>query len=531
MAQIVSRETQVKEILTCGKDAVYFMRNYVKIEHPMTGVIPFDTYPFQDDCVRDFQAHRFNIVLKSRQLGLSTVTAAYCVWYSLFKKNKNILVIATKHSVAINFIKKVTTILENLPKWLFLTSYELTKQKVTFSNGSSIKAIPTSADAGRSEALSLLVIDEAAFIRNFDEIWTGLKPTMNTGGSAIVISTPNGQHGMYYKLWVDAMAKVNGFNPVFLPWTVHPEHDQAWFDKETNGLDPRSIAQEFLCDFVASGGTFLSSDVMNHLRSVMKQPIRKESENELVWIWKDQEPGRRYILSADVARGDSSDFSTFHVIDWESKFVCAEYMGKVKPDCFADIIEVYGKKYNNALLAIEKNTYGFFTNSKLKDKGYSPMYYKNTKGDPFIFKPENPDDVPGFDTQSDTRPVALGRLEESVRNKSLILHSQRSYDQFQSFIWKGQKAQAANKDSHDDLIMSLSIACYVMGSSSAKVVNNYELEKAMLSCTSKESISPNEYFGDINSVGPPSIYSGLTNKNAMLGRANKFQQQISWLLE
>ena len=243
----LTKQQQINEIIRCGKDPIHFIRNHAKIQHPQRGTIPFETYPFQDDCIAAFEQHRFNIICKSRQLGLSTSCAAYAVWLAIFYKDKNILVIATKLSTAMNFIKKVTTILQSLPTWLLLPKFEPSKQAVSFSNGSQIKAVPTSEDAGRSEALSLLVVDEAAFIRDFDTIWTGLYPTLSTGGRVIVISTPNGVGGQYYKLWTEAEAGVNDFNPIKLMWDVHPEHDQAWFDKESRQMSRREIGQELLC--------------------------------------------------------------------------------------------------------------------------------------------------------------------------------------------------------------------------------------------------------------------------------------------
>jgi hypothetical protein len=139
-----------QELLRCAKDPVYFMKTYVKIVHPTRGRLPFNTYTFQDDCVNAFLEHRFNIILKSRQLGLSTVTAAFSVWFALFNRDKSVLVIATKLDVAMNFIKKVMVVLNNLPPWfssVFKISGE-TKKSVTLSNGSSITAVPTSEDAG-----------------------------------------------------------------------------------------------------------------------------------------------------------------------------------------------------------------------------------------------------------------------------------------------------------------------------------------------------------------------------------------------
>ena len=110
-----AKSRQIKEIVKCGKDPVYFLNKYLKIQHPVRGLISFDTYPFQDDCIQDFIDHRLNIILKSRQLGMSTLVAGYAVWLAIFQRDKNILIIATKLSVAQNFIKKVKTMIRSVP--------------------------------------------------------------------------------------------------------------------------------------------------------------------------------------------------------------------------------------------------------------------------------------------------------------------------------------------------------------------------------------------------------------------------------
>jgi len=496
-----SRQAIVAEILKCGKDPTYFMKKYCKIQHQLRGLIPFDTYDFQDDCVRDFQKHRFNIVLKSRQLGLSTVSAAYVVWYAIFKKDKNILVIATKLNTAINFIKKVKTMLDGLPPWLLLTKFEPTKQSIRFDNGSTITAVPTSPDAGRSEALALLIVDEAAFIRDFDEIWTSLYPTLSTGGSAIILSTPNGVGGQYYKLWTEAESGANDFNPIRLPWNVHPEHNQAWFDKETRNLTKRQIAQEFLCDFVSSGDTFLQPSEFEKLRELIKPPLTKEGHQNGVWVWKNPEQGRRYIISSDVARGDSSDFSTFHVIDYETCEVSAEFMGKIPPDRLADLLSQYGRRYNDALICPEQNTFGYFTCVKLRDEGYPRLYYSSNSGDLFDYRPADPEAIPGFSTQTRTRNQILTKLEESIRNNRLKSYSQRLYDQLQAFIWNGAKAQAA-KDAHDDLIMSLAIGVWLAIGENSQGEQGMAMAMAMLKATAVGNRNIGDLPGGINQVRP-----------------------------
>ena len=475
-----NKQRQIKEIVKCGKDPVYFFNRYVRIQHPTQGLIPFHTYPFQDDCVRDFQAHRFNIILKSRQLGISTITAAYAVWLAVFYKDKNVLVIATKLSVAMNFIKKVKVALNSLPPWLVLP--EITsnnKQTVEFSNGSQVKAIPTSEDAGRSEALSLLIVDEAAFVRNFDELWMGLYPTISTGGRAIVLSTPNGVGGQYHDLYMKAEAAENEFNPIKLPWDVHPDHDQEWFERESKNFSPKQVAQEFLCDFAASGDTFLTADQIEGLRTGIRHPMDRWGPGNNVWVWKYALSERKYIVSADVARGDAADYSAFHVIDTMASEIVAEYKGKIPPDQFAMLLNEAGMRYNKAVVCPENNTYGYAVIMKLQELGYPNLYYKKERdkyaamyGDSNIHKI-------GFTTSAQSRSQILTKLEEVIRNGQLKIYSSRVYEELKTFIWKGSKAQA-QRGKNDDLVIALAIGVWLYDTSPHYNKGAVDVNQAML---------------------------------------------------
>jgi hypothetical protein len=483
----MATSAQRLEIIKCGRDPLHFMKTYGKIRTVQHGVVPFKTWPFQDNCVEAFLIHRLNILLKSRQLGLSTLTALYALWMAIFQKDRSILVIATKLSTAINFIKKVKVALRNLPPWLLLpTVLTESKSQLTFSNGSEITAITTSDDAGRSEALSLLIVDEAAFIKGFEEIWTGLYPTISTGGRAIVLSTPNGVGGQYYKLWVDAVAGLNDFNAINLPWTVRPDHDEAWFKKETRGFGRRKIAQEYLCDFLTSGDTFLQADDLVWLQAQITQPISKEGFDRNVWVWAQPQHDRRYVLTADVARGDGNergDYSTFHLVDPVECSVAVEYKGKVPPDKLADMLDEWGRRYNNALIAPENNTFGHATCTRLRDHfRYPQLFYMGAHGNVFEYTPRA-DELPGFSTQAGTRTQILTKLEEMIRNRSLKVKSQRFYDEMQAFVWAGAKAQAS-KDSHDDLILSLAIAAWLIDTTFGYSVNASAVGLALLHAVS-----------------------------------------------
>jgi hypothetical protein len=504
---VTTRAQQVAEIVKSGKDPEYFLKTYVKIQHPEKGVIPFETYEFQDDCLRAFEANRFNIVLKSRQLGLSTITAGYALWMALFHKDKSILVIATKLPTALNFIKKVRVMLESIPQWLVLGGKpDIKKQDIEFSNGSVIKAIPTSDDAGRSESLSLLIVDEAAFVRDFEEIWTGLYPTLSAGGRAILLSTPNGVGGQYYKLWTEAEAGTNSFNTIKLPWHVHPEHDKEWFDKETKNLSRRQVAQEMLCDFVSSGETFLQNEEMEHLRSMILAPEKSEINRNL-WIWQDPIPNRKYVISADVGRGDSSgngDYSACHIIDIEEANVVGEFMGKLPPDKLADLMFQIGTLYNTALLVPENNSYGWTTAMRLRDMGYSLLFNDKMKGDPW--DPRNAiwdeDSKPGFSTQTTSRNNILLRLEELIRTRQLSIYSQRLYDQFQGFVWQNGKARAL-RDCHDDLVLSLAIGAWFIEGVSVPVKRATDMSLAMMKATKVVKRGNDIVLGEVNGIRPP----------------------------
>jgi hypothetical protein len=461
MATPTTKRAQLEEIVRCGKNPIHFINGYCKIQHPKKGMIPFKTYPFQDDCVRQFTEHRFNIIVKSRQLGISTISAAYVAWFALFHRDKNILVIATKLPVAVNFIKKVKLILSYLPQWLRISAWQETAQEIRFDNGSQVHAIPTSPTAGRSEALSLLVIDECAHIRDFEEIWTAIYPTLNLGGDAILLSTPNGASGQYYKIYKDAQAKLNEFNPIILPWHVHPEHNDMWFAKESRQFSRRQINQEFLCQFVGSGDTMLAQDELDWLAQTAVNPIRKEGPLDSIWIWHDPIPDHRYIIPADVSRGDSSDYSTFHVIDVDDKNVAVEFMGYIPPDRMGDLMATCGARYNNALLIPENNTFGYTTCMRLKALNYTQLYYPGMTCDTYMSYVATHKEIPGFSTQRHTRDQILVKMEELLRNRLLQPYSSRLVSEFQTFIYNGTRPQAM-KDEHDDLILSLAIGCYAL---------------------------------------------------------------------
>ena len=210
------REIIKKEYTECLKSPIYFMKNYCKIQHPTLGTIPFHLYEFQEKTLESFKDEQFNIVLKARQMGISTLVSGYALWLMTFFTDRSILCIAINQETAKNIVTKVTHMSEHLPSWLRSEFTEKNKLSMRFKNGSSIRAASSSVDASRSTSLSLLIVDECAFISNMEDIWTASQSTITTGGRSILLSTPNGIGNFFHKTWVGSMDGSNDFNPIKL---------------------------------------------------------------------------------------------------------------------------------------------------------------------------------------------------------------------------------------------------------------------------------------------------------------------------
>jgi len=505
MSYQLSREQILKEIVKSGKDPAYFINNYARISHPQHGLIPFKTYGFQTDLLKDFNDYRFSVILKARQLGISTITAAYVAWLMMFHKEKNVLVIATQFKTASNLVKKVKAIHKNLPAWMKIaeisidnrTSFELT-------NGSQIKASSTSLDAGRSEALSLLVIDEAAHIEGLDELWTGLYPTLSTGGRCIALSTPNGVGNWFHQICVDAEQEGNDFKLTTLLWNAHPDRDQKWFENETKNMSRRQIAQELECNFNMSGETVFHADDLSTIESGLIDPKYKTGFDRNFWIWEEYQEGSTYLLSADVARGDGQDYSSFHIFKIETMEIIGEYQGKATPDLFANMLNEIGKEYGNCMIVVENNTVGWAVLSKLQEFNYPNLFYsyKSTHEyvDPATGEQAN-NAVMGFSMTSKTRPLVLAKLEEFIRNKLVTIYSRRTLNEMKTFVWQYGKPQAM-KGYNDDLTVALAIGCWVKDIAFEVSQRDVEYKKAFLNCMTKSGTIINTSISGMHSYKP-----------------------------
>ena len=479
------------EYMKCATDPAHFMKKYCYIQHPTRGRIPFNLYPFQEKVLRLWRDNPYDIVLKSRQLGISTLVAGYSLWLMIFQKDKNVLCIATKQDTAKNMVTKVKFMFENLPSWLKIPADENNKLTLRLNNGSQVKAVSAAGDAGRSEAVSLLIIDEAAFIDGVEEIWASAQKTLATGGGAIVLSTPYGTGNWFHKTWVKAESGIveegiPSFLPIKLPWYVHPERDEKW-RKAQDGLlgDPRLAAQECDCDFNTSGDTVFFSEQIEFIsKTTIKDPLEKRGIDRNLWIWEMTDYTRSYMVVADVARGDGKDSSACHVIDIESNTQVAEYKGQLPPREFGYFLCGLVTEYNNAMLVVENANIGWSTIEAIQEREYKNFYY-STKSDSltaenYLDKADDPSKmVPGFTMSLRTRPLVINKFREYVGDRSVTIQSKRLLEEMRVFIWKNGRAEAQS-GYNDDLVMSIATAMYVRDTALKFKSQNLDLARAAI---------------------------------------------------
>ncbi len=516
------------EYKKCVIDPVYFIKKYCYIQHPLRGKILFNLYDFQERCLYDFRDHDYNIVLKSRQLGISTLCAGIIIWTMVFNDNKQCTILATKQTTAKNLVTKVRYMYDNLPEWMVAhlgEPDEHNKLSLKLSNGSEVTAISAASDSARSLAASLVVIDEAAFIDEIRETWTAAQPTMSTGGKCIVLSTPNGTNNWFYEQWEEAELGQGKFHPIRLDWTVHPERDQKWREEQNAALGIKAAAQECDAQFLSSGNSIIDLQLLDaYFKTRCEDPLEKRGIDGNIYIWKYPDYTKSYVVVADVARGDSSDYSTFHVLDVENVEQVAEYQGQMGTADFGNLLVNIATEYNDALLVIENSNVGWAAIQPALDRNYQNLFYSSRDLNYVDIQHQigagkdlrdKSTMIPGFSTTTKNRPLIISKLIEYMNTDVPIIKSKRLISELKNFIWKGSKAEAAS-GKHDDLVMAFSIGLWVRDTALKLRQQGIELQRKSVDL--------------INRSLP--VYSRLTSQNnPWVMRTGKDTEDISWLIK
>ena len=399
---------------------------------------------------------RMILILKARQLGISWLCCAYALWLCLFKLGQTVLCFSKGQFEADELLRRIRVLNDRLPVWMHTKVANLTKdnmQTLIWSNGSRVESRPATKGAGRSLTASLVILDEAAFLQWAKEIYTALKPTIDGGGQLIVLSTANGLGNLFHLLWTKSVAGLNSFKTVFLPWWARPGRDAVWYSRMVaDSTDPASVKQEYPANpteaFLASGRIRFHSDWIEAQAENIAQTIATPHEMRHIpelKVYVLPQPGRNYVLGADVAEGlEHGDYSIGVVIDSETWEEIASFHGHWEPDVFADYLHDLGGFYR-ATIVPERNNHGHAVLATLKRK-FTPKVYRAA------------DKKNGWLTNPQTKPISIDALAEGLRDGLITVRTQAALDEMQIYRIEEDGKTSAPTGYNDDYVMAWAIA-------------------------------------------------------------------------
>jgi len=352
-------QEQIEEFMRCAADPVYFAKTYMKIVSLDEGLVQFKPYDFQEKLIRNFHENRFNICKMPRQTGKSTTSVSYLLHYVVFNDSVNVGILANKAATARDLLGRLQTAYENLPKWMQQGIVSWNKGSLELENGSKILAASTSASAVRGMSFNILFLDEFAFVPNHiaEAFFSSVYPTITSGKTTkvIMVSTPHGMNH-FYRYWHDAERSKNEYVPTDVHWSQVPGRDDEWRRQTIANTSEQQFKIEFECEFLGSVDTLIAPSKLRTL--VYEEPKTRSAGLD---VYQEVIKGHDYVMTVDVARGVSEDYSAFVVIDiteFPHRIVAKYRNNEVKPMLFPNIIWEVAKNYNKAFIMCEVNDIG-----------------------------------------------------------------------------------------------------------------------------------------------------------------------------
>ena len=478
------------EFAKCALDFFYFAHKYIKILHPKRGLIPFVCYKYQHKVIGDYDTHRFNIVSKFRQGGLTTLTELWGMWRCMFKEDQQIVLISKTDREAIAAGEIINRAVDHLPVWMKPSpegKWNDHKKEFHETGGSLSFHTP---EAARGLAITYLILDEAAFIPEMDKHWKAMYPTLSTGGNCIVISTVNGLGNWYEKYYHRSKRSGKPFHVIDLDFTAHPEYnDPAWETDQRAQLGEKGWQQEVLRSFLGSGETYIPPTIVSELvvatqnnppiRKLFKKWVNKVeeiedegilgAEDEVItydnswekegacWIWREPREGEEFIIGVDAAEGvgDGGDNSCIQIFETVTMEQVAEfYSNSIQPYQFAQVLNQLAMYYNHGLVVIENMGSGGAVISNLQHN----LFYDN------LYFETSTQKMPkaGIKTTLSNRLTILEALQSRCINRNMKINSRRLVTEITTFTHNVQTGKiGAQKGSHDDAILAACLALYV----------------------------------------------------------------------
>jgi hypothetical protein len=453
------------------------MRTLLRIRDKQGNLAPLLLNRAQRDYER--RCGKKNIVLKARQLGITTYVAARFFLRTITQPGTLTVQVAHEQRAAEQIFRIVYRFLENLPEPLrdLLFTSRANVRQIVFPAIDCEYRVETASDrhAGRGLTIQNLHCSEVAMWPNGAAALAALRAAVPPEGEIVLESTPNGAAGTFYQEWQNAEA--TGYVRHFFPWWLEEAYrrripllgtlsEDERSLMEQHGLDEEQIAfrrdvkanfgararEEFAEDaqtcFRSSGECVFELDVLEKRIETLVEPMETRHNGRLR-IWNPYMPGRRFVIGVDPAGGGvEGDFACAQVVDRDTGLQCAELLGHLRPEELAREVTKLGREYGNAPIAVERNNHGHAVLAYLQlQERYENLYRDNDqRGEA------------GWLTTAVNRPPMLENLAAVLRANPASLQSSRLLEQCRTFVrGKDGRAEAA-AGSHDDAVMAMAIA-------------------------------------------------------------------------
>jgi hypothetical protein len=495
-------EEQIVEFVKCKEDPVYFANNYIKIVSLDEGLTQFNPYNFQEKLIERFHKHRFNICKMPRQTGKSTTVVSYLLHYLIFNDSVNIGILANKAATARELLSRLATAYENLPKWMQQGVISWNRGSIELENGSKILAASTSASAVRGMSFNILFLDEFAFVPNHiaDSFFASVYPTITSGKNTkvIIVSTPHGMNH-FYRMWHDAERGKNEYVPTDVHWSEVPGRDDKWKAQTISNTSEQQFKVEFECEFLGSVDTLIAPSKLRSL--VYDSPIKRNAGLD---IYHEVEKEHDYVITIDVARGVSEDYSAFVVIDittFPHKIVAKYRNNEIKPMLFPNIIYEVAKNYNSAYLLCEVNDIGDQVASLLHyDLEYQNVLMCSMRGRAGQIVGQG---FSGKKTQlgvkmsKTVKKIGSLNLKTMIEEDKLLFNDYDIISELTTFIQKNNSFEAED-GCNDDLAMCLVIYAWLVAQDYFKELTNQDIRKRLYEEQKNQIEQDMSPFGFIN---------------------------------
>jgi hypothetical protein len=579
---------QLKEYAKIIKDAPYALKTYLTtFDNTQKTFVPLELFPDQEQLIVDYENFNENITRKYRQAGVTTVTAAWISKRLQTAKPENperVLIIANKRDTAIEMANKIRAFLVQWPEWMNVGFHpdKNSESRFKLNNGCEVKAVATSKDALRGYTPTVLIFDEAAYIEAGEDFWAASMASLSTGGKIILISTPNGHDPIYHAVYEQSIRGLNNFHITDLRWFKDPRYAKdlrwikckdiihymlnreqyddnevvmydfdieryveyeemgykpysSWFEGMAKKFkyDRRKIAQELECDFLGSGDGVIPTDVQENIAKNMIREPKEKYMDATFWQWKDPIQGHRYIMGVDVSRGDSEDFSSINIIDFDEREQVAEYIGKIPPDDLASVAYKWGILYGAYIVIDITGGMGVATSRKLQEMNYKDLYIEGINtNNIWEYNKKSMEKIPGLNFNN-KRTQIIASFEEQLR-KGFIVRSARLLNELNTFVYLNGRPDHM-KGRHDDAIMSMSMALYIADVSFNSLQKNESANKAMLESwvMTERSYEVNKSFysygTSFDPIGSLQTDGSLYHKDNPSSLPKEAYSQYSWL--